>query len=258
MIGKILSFSIIAILLVSAATIIVPFAYSQRPVINSQYTDSPPTIDGKFIAGEWFNLQIVMTEPDFPIDAFAYFMNDDSNLYVLVDAIEDTTENSIDPGPADECLLIFDFESNKIIRIRGTSQLWLKSNEIFEAAIGFDSSPNSPNTHKIYEFCIPFSSLNIEPGVPIDFCSPFWKNQASIPYDPTGGDFNDNIWPPEIGTGTEWQTDRDLWGVLSSGREATVGGIITPANKLAILTPYLALAALIGAVISITIRKTRK
>lgn len=249
---------IIALLLVSTATVIVPFAYSQRPVITSQWTDRPPNIDGKFVAGEWSNLQIVMTEPDFPIDAFAYFMNDDSNLYVLVDAIEDTTENPINPGPADECLLIFDFESNKIIRIRGTSEISEKNSEDFEAAIGFDSSPNSPNTHTIYEFCIPLSYLNIEPGESIDFCSPFWKNQASIPYDPSGGHENDNVWPPEIGTGTEWRTDRDLWGILSSGRHAPVGGIITPANKLAILTPYLALVALIGAVISIAIRRTRK
>ncbi|MCK5626526.1 hypothetical protein KAI23_01000 [Candidatus Bathyarchaeota archaeon] len=253
MMRKVLSSSIIAILLVSTAAVMIPFAYSQRPVVNSQYTGSPPTIDGTFTPGEWFNLQIVMTEPDFPIDAFAYFMNDDFNLYVLVDAIEDTTENS-----NDECLLIFDFESNKIIRIRGTSENWQKNSENFEAAIGFDSSPNSPNTHMIYEFRIPLSYINIEPGESIDFCSPFWKNQASIPYDPDGGIDNDNIWPPEIGTGTEWQTDRDLWGILSSGRHAPVGGLVTPVNKLSILTPYLALVALIGAVISIAIRRTRK
>lgn len=96
MMGKIFSFSIITLLLVSAAMVIVPFAYSQKPEINSQWTNSPPTIDGKFTAGEWSNLQIVMTEPDFPIDAFAYFMNDGSNLYVLVDAIEDTTQDTMD------------------------------------------------------------------------------------------------------------------------------------------------------------------
>jgi hypothetical protein len=253
MMGKILIFSIIALLLVSAAAVIVPFAYSQRPVINSQWTDSPPKIDGMFMAGEWSNLQIVMTEPDFPIDAFAYFLNDNFNLYVLVDAIEDTTQDT-----GDECLLVFDFDSRIRISIKGTSDSTTKSSEDFDAAIGFESSPNSPNTHVIYEFCIPFSYLNIEPGDPIDFCSPFWKNQASIPFDPSGGENNDNVWPPEIGMGNEWRTDRDLWGVLSSGREATVGGIITPTNKLAMLTPYLALVALIGAAISIMIRRTRK
>ncbi|WP_455281552.1 hypothetical protein, partial [[Eubacterium] cellulosolvens] len=116
---KVLSFTIITLLVVSVISVIVPFAYSQRPVITSQYVRSPPTIDGKFTAGEWFNLQIVMTEPDFPIDAFAYFLNDDSNLYVLVDAIEDTVQNPSGSGGSDECLLIFDFESNKVIRIRG-------------------------------------------------------------------------------------------------------------------------------------------
>ena len=256
MIRKILSFSIITILLLSVISVIVPFAYSERPVITSQYTSRPPTIDGKFTPGEWFNLQIVMTEPDFPIDAFAYFLNDNSNLYVLVDAIEDTVQNPIG-GSADECLLIFDYESNKIVRIRGTSDVSEKSSEDFEAAIGFDSSPNSANIHVIYEFSIPLSYLGIEPGDPIDFCSPFWKQQASIPFDPSGGDSNDNVWPPEIGMGSEWRTDRNLWGILSSERESTVGGIVVPTNKLVMLTPYLSLA-LIGAVISIMIRRIEK
>jgi hypothetical protein len=256
MIRRILSFSIITILLVSVISVIVPFAYSQRPEITSQYTSSPPTIDGKFTAGEWINLQIVMTEPDFPIDAFAYFMNDDSNLYVLVDAVEDTVQNPL-PVPADECLLIFDFESNKIIRIRGNNTFSEKSSEDFEAAIGFDSSPNSPTVHVIYEFCIPLSYLGIDPGDSIDFISPFWKSQASIPFDPSGGDSNDNIWTPGIGTDTEWQGDRGLWGVLSSGSEAIVGGIVAPTNKLVMLAPYLSLA-LIGVAISIMIRQIRK
>lgn len=256
MMGKVLSFSIITLLLVSAAMVIVPFAYSQKPVINSQHTGSPPTIDGKFTAGEWSNLQIVMMEPDFPIDAFAYFMNDDSNLYVLVDAIEDTTQDTMD-----ECLLVFDFDSLIKISIKGTSDSPTKSSEDFDAAIGFESSPNSPNDHKIYEFSIPLSYINVDPGDSIDFCSPFWKELASIPYDAsrTGPPEEvDNVWPPGIGYDAAFKTNKELWGILSMGAHAPVGGIITPANKLAILTPYLALVALIGAVISIAIRRTRK
>ncbi len=174
----------------------------------------------------------------------------------MVDAVEDTVQNPL-PIPADECLLIFDFESNKVIRIRGNNTVSEKSSEDFEAAIGFDSSPNSPNIHVIYEFSIPLSYLGIEPGDSIDFCSPFWKEQASIPYDPSGGTSNDNVWPPEIGTGSEWRTDRGLWGILSSGQETTVGGIVVPINKLVMLAPYLSLA-LIGAVISIMIIRKRK
>jgi hypothetical protein len=257
MIGKILSFSIITLLLVSAATVIVPFAYSQKPVITSQYTASPPTIDGQFMAGEWSNLQIVMTEPDFPIDAFAYFMNDDSNLYVLVDAVEDTTQDAMD-----ECLLVFDFDSLIKISVTGTSVSATKSSENFDAAIGFEGSPNSPTVnHKIYEFCIPLNYINVDPGGSIDFCSPYWKQMASIPYDASRigqPEEVDNVWPPGIGYDDAFRTNKELWGILSVGAFGPVGGIITPANKLAILTPYLALVALIGAVISIVIRRTRK
>lgn len=253
MIGKILSLSIVTLLLVSTVTIIFPFAHSQSPVINSQWTDTPPTIDGMVMEGEWSNLQLVMREPDYPVEANAYFLNDGSNLYVLVDAIEDITDEA-----GDECLLIFDFELQIRVSIQGTSQSPQKSSEDFEAVIGFDSSPNRPEAHKIYEFSIPLSYINLEPGQSIEFCSPWYKGTASIPFDASGGDVNDNVWPPGIGYNSDWQTNRDLWGELSSERFAPVGGIITPANKLVILTPYLALVALIGAVISIVIRRTRK
>ncbi|WP_455368615.1 hypothetical protein [[Eubacterium] cellulosolvens] len=259
MIGKLLSFSIIALLLASTAVVIVPIAYSQRPVINSQYTNNPPIIDGLFTAGEWTNLQIVMTEPDFPIDAFAYFLNDDSNLYVLVDAIEDTTQDG-----SDECLLLFDFSAQIKIYVQGTSASATKSSENFDAAIGFDSSPNSAINHKIYEFSIPLDYINVNPGGSIDFCSPYWKEgMSSIVFDASKqGSYpleeTDNVWPPGIGYGSEFKTNNELWGILSLGAYGPVGGIITPTNKLAILTPYLALVALIGAVISIVVRKTRE
>ncbi|WP_455279511.1 hypothetical protein [[Eubacterium] cellulosolvens] len=250
--GKILSFSIIALLLVSATAIMVSSAYSQRPIINSQWTANPPDIDGMFMPGEWSNLQIIMRDPDYPIDANAYFLNDDFNLYVLVDAMEDTIENV-----HDECLLVFDFNEQIVIRIVGTSESWTQSSTVFDAAIGFDSSPNNPNDHKIYEFSIPLNLINMQPGQSIDFCSPFWKNVASIPYDPDGGISNDNVWPPGIGTDQEWQGNKDLWGILSTGRYAPVGGIVTPVNKAALLSPYLALIAIIGVVISIAIKITK-
>jgi hypothetical protein len=255
MMGKILAFGFIALLLASAAAVIVPFAYSQKPVITSRYTDSPPTIDGSFTAGEWSNLQIVMMEPDFPIDAFAYFMNDDSYLYVLVDAIEDTTQDSMD-----ECLLVFDFDSLIKVSVKGTSTSATKSSENFDAAIGFEGSPNSPIDHKIYEFCIPLDYINVDPGDSIDFCSPFWKEIASIPYDASRSgppEDVDNVWPPGIGYDDAFRTNKQLWGILSVGAFAPVGGIITPTNKLVILIPYLALVALIGAVISIMVRRRK-
>lgn len=264
--GKVLSFSIIAMLLVSTAAVIVPFAYSQKPVINSQWTDSPPDIDGKFTDGEWSNLQITFKSPEYPADyvlpTYAYFLNDDSNLYVLVDAVGDTTDVA-----NDECLLIFDNNSNPadgftVIRIVGINDptKWSQSSDNFDAAIGYDSSPNSPNTHKIYEFAIPFTFINTQPGQSFDFCSPYYKSPlpaGSMPFD-SEGDL-DNIWPQGLGRDSSgWQQNADGWGIMNTKLIAPVGGHFVPINKLAILSPYLALVALIGAVISIAIRKTRK
>ncbi|MFC1506707.1 hypothetical protein ACFLQ6_06515 [Thermoproteota archaeon] len=262
--GKVLSFSIITLLLVSVAMIIVPFAYSQKPVINSQWTDNPPNIDGKFTDGEWSNLQITFKSPEYPADyvlpTYAYFLNDGSNLYVLVDAVGDTTD-----AIQDECLLIFDNNSDPtdgftVVRIVGDSNTWTKSSDNFDAAIGYDGSPNSPNTHKIYEFAIPFTFINTQPDQSFDFCSPFYKSPlpaGSMSFDSATN--YDNIWPQGLGKDTTgWQQTADGWGIMNTKLIAPVGGHFVPINKLAILSPYLALVALIGAVISIAIRRTRK
>jgi len=266
MIGKILSLGIIALLLVSTATVIFPFAYSQKPTINSQWTNSPPAIDGKFTDGEWSNLQITFNSPEYPADyvlpTYAYFLNDESNLYVLVDAVGDTTDADLD-----ECLLIFDNNSNPtdgftVVRIQGINDptKWTKSSDNFIAAIGYDSSPNSPDAHKIYEFAIPFTFIDTQPGQSFDFCSPYWKSPLPAGSMPLDSETQyDNIWPQGLGKDTSgWKENADGWGLINSRFITPVGGYFIPINKVAILFPYLALVALIGAVISIVIRKARK
>jgi hypothetical protein len=113
------------------------------PVMHSQLTSSPPSIDGTVQLGEWSNLVISFTSPTYPdsyvLPTYVYFMNDVSNLYVLVDAVGDTT-NEV----SDECLLIFDFNSNPndgyvVVRIVQTGidpLTWSKSSGDFDAAIG--------------------------------------------------------------------------------------------------------------------------
>jgi hypothetical protein len=264
--GKVLPCVIIALLFVSAAMTIVPFAYSQKPVINSHWTDNPPNIDGKFLAGEWSNLQITFSSTEYPSDyvlpTYAYFLNDGSNLYVLVDTVGDTTDDS----PSDECLLIFDNNSDPtdgftVVRIQGSSDpmTWIKSSDDFDAAIGYGSSPNSPDSHKIYEFAIPFTYINTQPGQSFDFCSPFWKSplpSGSMPFDSNTN--YDNVWPQGLGKDTDvWRQNADGWGIITTGAPA-VGGHLVPMNKLVILSPYFALGALTGAILSIMIRRTRK
>ena len=80
-----------------------------RPVIPTIFTNNPPNLNGQMSAGEWNNLGITMTPPSYPIEAYAYFMNDGTYLYVLVDAVGDNTSDNLD-----ECLLVFNFTDNSI------------------------------------------------------------------------------------------------------------------------------------------------
>jgi hypothetical protein len=170
----------------------VPSAHSiVRPTIMSQWTTQPPTIDGTVTQGEWSNLQITFDSSTYPasyvLPTYVYFLNDQSNLYVLVDAVGDTLDN-----PSDQCLLVFGFGPSLIeIRIVGAGGTH-QSAPPFEAAIGFGGSPQSSTTHKIYEFSIPFSYINGQPGQPLDFSSPPWKS-VSMPYD--ADTTKDNVWP---------------------------------------------------------------
>jgi hypothetical protein len=170
----------------------VPSAHSIiRPTITSQWTTHPPTIDGTVTPGEWSNLQITFDSSTYPasyvLPTYAYFMNDQNNLYVLVDAVGDVLDNSLD-----QCLLVFGFGPNLVlIRIIGADGTH-KSAPPFEAAIGFGGSPQSTTHHKIYEFSIPFSYINGQPGQPLVFSSPPWKG-VSMPFDQDTT--KDNVWP---------------------------------------------------------------
>lgn len=214
---------------------------AQRHTINSIFTTSPPTIDGQFSPSDtWSNPQLVLTPPDFPIYTFVYFMHDASNLYVLVDAADDTTNNG-----DDQCLLVFNF-SNLIsdmirIRIMGFGGATVSNN--FQAAIGFTGSPNNSSNHKIYEFSIPLDYINATSGLFVDFCSPPWEKGVSIPYDSSTN--RDNIWP--LGLNMTSITDINFWGIVTLALP-TVGGEIISVSSLALLAPWIALTVAVLAI----------
>lgn len=255
---KLVSLLLLTALVVLAGCFVAP-AQAFRSTINSEWTSRPPTIDGKYTAGEWLNLQINVQGPSYPgtyvKPTFVYFMNDNSRLYVLVDAAGDTTNDALD-----ECLLVFGFDSKVSVEIIGMSGTELHVN--FDAAVGFYSSPNNSTTHKIYEFSIPFSYINAQPGQPIDFSSPLSGKHlslanmplASMPYDATT--FHDNVWPVGLVPG-----DITTYDILSMGSQpgpvAPVGGHIETSNKLAVVAPYLALLGVLAAVIALVQRKKR-
>ncbi|MGA2240028.1 MAG: hypothetical protein ABSG74_12535 [Candidatus Bathyarchaeia archaeon] len=242
---------LIGLMVLAIGLTVVPHV-NAGPVINTAWTSSPPTIDGKFTQGEWHNLQISMTSPDYPIEAYAYFMNDNSNLYVLVDAVGDKTA-----GASDECLLWFGFSHGYYLydaRFDVYGDGHMTGTAGYDAAAGFDVSPNSPDQHRIYEFKIPLSLINIQPGQSIEFCSPSFKGN-SIVYDGKTG--NDNIWPKGLDP-----TKEETWGILSTQAQPVsapvgpVGGLMQPVNKLVVFAPYLALFGVIGAVAVVFWKRT--
>jgi len=242
-----LTLFLMTILVVSASALFLPSAHSTQLVVYSRNTGVPPIIDGK-MEGLWSNPQITMNHPDYPIDAFAYCLNDQSNLYVLVDAVGDTTQEALD-----ECLLWFGFVQSSPgytahVNVFGDGQLTGTAG--YSAAVGFDSSSNSPNPHMIYEFSIPLSLIQIQPGQSITFCSPMWKGK-SIVYDSKTG--YDNVWPKGLN-----EIDANTWAILQTSLSRPVGGVVMPTNKSEILTPYLALVSLVAAVSAVVAVKRRR
>ena len=249
---KLFSSLLLAALVFFAGCLVAP-TYAVRPTISSQWTSNPPAIDGRFTLGEWFNLQINIQGPGYPgtyvKPTFVYFMNDNSRLYVLVDASGDGTDDA-----SDECLLVFGFPppNNVKVEIIGASGTRVTVN--FDAAVGFDSSPNNQTAHKIYEFSIPFSYINAQPGQPLDFSSPLsGKHSGSMPYDATTT--YDNVWPVGLS-----EDDISTYGTLGVGSQpiAPVGGYMEPVNKFSIITPYLALFGLVAALVYVAVKPWKK
>ena len=212
-----------------------PVAHSEpRPEIYSgNATGTIFTIDGDPSDWEPFipSLELNTQEnPDvhYPVPAYIYFMNDKTNLYVLVDATGDTTDG-LDPNClgltqycCDECYLRFD-TSNKVIEVEigtiGGAFLTADFNPPdLEASIGFAASINSVTPHRIYEMKIPLTALQAYPGQVINFFSPLIKEicepyGGSIPFDggsPISGDWRDNVYP-------YWLKEEDVntWALLN-------------------------------------------
>lgn len=239
---------VLCLFLTLALFVSVPWAHSNtnppRPILTSAWTDKAPKIDGVSSSGEWFNLVILMKPPSYPIEAYVYMMNDNNWLYVLVDAVGDTTNDA-----DDECLLMFDYIGYIHVNIIGASGT-TKSNS-YRAAVGYGASPHSPGIHKIYEFKIPLSYVNLAPGGSVDFCSPTEAKGSSIVYDKSTG--LDNIWPYWLVLG-----DEGTWGVLFAALRSTgaaVGGYYMEANRLAILAPYVLLASVLVSLAFVIRRK---
>jgi hypothetical protein len=217
-------FIYVAVMLLFASALFPSAVLStSRPRVTSVVTTKPPVINGQITSGEWSNVQISMGPPEYPIEAYAYFLNDQTKLYIFVDAPGDITDNG-----GDSCLFWFNYQGTVTISIAGTGGTIVGG--AYAAAVGF-------NGHKFYEFSVPFSYINAGPGQTIDICSPA-IGKPSIVYD--AHDSRDNVWPAGLD-----HSAIDTWGLLYINQQA-VGGILLSLNPVLALAPYLALIGLVA------------
>jgi len=168
---------------------------------NSNLLVGPaPTINGAVGPSEWQgSYQLHLTPAaGYPIETYVYFLNDATNLYVLVDAIADQTEEDLD-----ECLLVFGWPDYHVSEIWGETS---SPDRIFSngasgsSAKGFGTSHSTGGTtnHRIYEFQLNLASIGLYPGGSTEFYSPVsvkygYYHYASMPYD--HGTMGDNVYP---------------------------------------------------------------
>jgi hypothetical protein len=187
---------------------------AQAQLIACQSLNGPaPTIDGVVGAGEWPGPpNLHLQPPNYPIETNFTCVYDAQNLYVLVDAVDDTTDSNID-----ECLLVFDLPPDqKVVEIwrndddpNGPIRRRFESGAAGQSAMGFAG-------HRAYEFVLTLASLGLRPGSSIPFYSP-WQEKfpgiwASMPYD-NGCDpedeecdpeYRDNIFPHGLAVHAAW------------------------------------------------------
>jgi len=253
--------------------------YVKVDITTRKYSDwriVVPIIDGNFNEGEWTNAEILIENP---IHTYVYFQNDDSFLYVCVDAANEVG-GDYSQNDADHCDLFFDTGHDEVwtlghedwFRIYGDGMTehhvaisptytqhctdWALNHPGLEGAAGFGGSPNAAAAHRIYEFKIPLSLLGASPGDTIGFASPSVggmtvvepPESTSLPYDEGTG--RHNVWPAGVDI-----NDLSTWGDLVLASPPPVGGEAYPVNKLAILAPWIALCAVIIVGAGIVLRR---
>ncbi|MBN1678083.1 MAG: hypothetical protein JW880_06045, partial [Candidatus Thermoplasmatota archaeon] len=163
------------------------------PRIDSPYASSAPAIDGRMDTAEWDDAVIIElseTDPINGIDATMLIMNDETTLFICVDAYGDTTQDewdymsvAFDTGNDD---IFTDGEEDQFV-IRGNSwspqehyvynsdiSYWELHCSPFEhsgllGVVGFSATAGYPANHRVYELAIPLSLLGASQGDVLGF-----------------------------------------------------------------------------------------
>jgi hypothetical protein len=168
-------------------------AHSESDYIHSRWDSYAPVIDGDFNLTEWadstlVDLRLVGSNT---LDAYLYAKNNDTHLFIALDAVEDEVEDT-----SDTASISFDGDHNGAptdngdheLTIKGsldasctghnsakchfvysqtTNRWWAKDGmdqgqpyqSGLDAAIGFGNSSKSSTPHRIYEFSVPIEMI---------------------------------------------------------------------------------------------------
>jgi hypothetical protein len=176
--------------LLAAGLMTVSTPSSAQLVVRSNYTPAQPAIDGEVHESEWQAAErITLIARGGSQRCVFYFMNDEENLYVAVNAVDDTTNTS-------RTTRTFD---NMAIWFRAQIGYWLYGDGRFRrerldggpfqsTARGSAQGPPSV-ANMMYELSIPLNEIGVQPGDTVATGFHYWDH-----YD-TGPNF---WWPSNV------------------------------------------------------------
>ena len=175
---------------------LVPSPTSTSTPESSAYTASPPIINGKIQGDEWKNAVLISTFAHGNL----YYMNDDTNLYLLFDVTEDTIDDlynvlSYSNVTNDKIHLSFDVNENHITDLSDVYYGYVAYSIGYKFGIstyisvppascsstgatkytsstlglGFGSSPSQSALHRIWELALNFTEIQANHGEKIRF-----------------------------------------------------------------------------------------
>ncbi|MCK4443627.1 MAG: hypothetical protein KAW09_03725, partial [Thermoplasmata archaeon] len=189
-IRKTVAIAFIAVLVFGAFAVVAPSGMGSYPAsIDSNWTGSPPAIDGNLTVGEWDNATAIdlFDIAGNRLQASILAMNDANLLYLCYDAVGDKTLD-----PLDSASVAFDTGHDEILTVGKEDQFviseavdetahlvynlsgWVIEDSPFNQSLpnhtglagqkGFGPSVLEPADHNIFEFSIPLALLGVSPG----------------------------------------------------------------------------------------------
>jgi hypothetical protein len=196
MVRRAWTFTLVGVLLCGALAFSAPVVNAHSgDVIYSVQTTTPPIIDGSFSIGEWSDAAVVdlSAVAGNDLGSYLYAANNDTHVFLSYDAYGDLTDDVGDAasvsfdsghdgiptdGVDDQFAITGDGTTVHYAYDVGTVSwqvhcspfdIGLTNHTGLTGAGGFGVSPNSGTDHRIYEFSIPLSLLNVSVGDTIGF-----------------------------------------------------------------------------------------